>query len=106
MIQIVMNKGGGYSPFYVALEINQLILHNYMLDSRAEVNVIPYKVMNQLKITKTWQFGNVFVMDSRPIESKGVIENLKDEIDNLSGCRDTYECLGYWYSWCLGYALV
>ena len=41
MIQSVMNKGDGYPPFYVALEINQLILHNCMLDSRAEVNVMP-----------------------------------------------------------------
>ena len=27
MIQSVMNKGDGYPPFYVALEINPLILH-------------------------------------------------------------------------------
>ena len=32
MIQSVMNKGDKYPPFYVALEINQLILHNCMLD--------------------------------------------------------------------------
>ena len=35
MIQSVMNKGDEYPPFYVALEINQLILHNCMLDSGA-----------------------------------------------------------------------
>ena len=64
MIQSVMNKGDGYPPFYVALEIKQLILHNCMLDSGAEVNVMPYKVMNQLKLTTTRQFGNVCGMDS------------------------------------------
>ena len=77
MIQNVMNKGDGYPPFYVSLEINHLILHNCMLDSGAEVNVMPYKVMNQLELTTTRQFGNVCGMDSRPVESKGVIENLK-----------------------------
>ena len=39
-----MNNGGGYPPFYVALEINQLILHNLMLDYGAKVNAMPYKV--------------------------------------------------------------
>ena len=77
MIQSVMNKGEGYPTFYVALEINQLILHNFMLYSSSEVNVMPYKVMNQLELTTTRQFGNVCGMDSRPVESKGVIENLK-----------------------------
>ena len=77
MIQSVMNKGDGYPPFYVSLEINQLILHNCMLDSGVEVNVMPYKVMNQLELTTTQQFGNVCGMDSQPVESKGVIENLK-----------------------------
>ena len=33
--------------------------------------------MNQLELTTTHQFENVCGMESRPIESKGVIENLK-----------------------------
>ena len=48
-----------------------------MLDSGAEVNVMPYKVMNHLELTRTRQFGNVRGMDSWLVESKGVIENLK-----------------------------
>ena len=32
MIQSVMNKGDGHPHFHLALEINQLILHNCMLD--------------------------------------------------------------------------
>ena len=53
MIQSVMNKGDKYPPFYVALEVNQLILHNCMLDYGVEVNVMPYKVMNQVELTTT-----------------------------------------------------
>ena len=48
-----------------------------MLDFGVEVNATPYKVMNQLELTTIWQFGNVCGMDSRPVESKGVTENLK-----------------------------
>ena len=53
MIQSVINKGDGYLAFYVALQINQLVLHNCMLDSEAEVNMMQYKVMNQLELTTT-----------------------------------------------------
>ena len=53
MIQSVVNKGDGYPTFHVSLEINQLILHNSMLDYGSEVNVMPYKVMNQLELTTT-----------------------------------------------------
>ena len=67
MIQSVTNNGDGYPPFYVALEVNQLILHNCMLDSRAEVNIMSFKVINQLESTMTRPFGNVCGMDPRPI---------------------------------------
>ena len=53
MIQSVMNKGDGHPHFHLALEINQLILHNCMLDSGAEVNVMPFKVMDQLELATT-----------------------------------------------------
>ena len=77
MIQSVINNGDRYPPFYITLEINQLILHNCMLDSGVEVNSMPRKVMEQLELTTTSSFGNVCGIDSRPVESKGVIESLK-----------------------------
>ena len=45
MIQSVTSNGSGQPPFYIGLEINQLVLHNCMLDSGAEVNVMPLRVM-------------------------------------------------------------
>ena len=77
MIQRVTNNDDGYPPFYVSLEVKQLILHNCMLDSRDEVNIMSVKVINQLELTMTRPFGNVCGMDSCPVESKGVIENLR-----------------------------
>ena len=41
MIQSVTSSGDGHPPFYIALEINRLILHNCMLESRAYVNIMP-----------------------------------------------------------------
>ena len=67
MIQRVTNNDDGYPPFYVSLEVKQLILHNCMLDSRDEVNIMSFKVINQLESTMTRPFGNVCGMDPRPI---------------------------------------
>ena len=76
MIHSVTSNGDGHPPFYIALEINQLTLHNCMLNSRAEVNVMPLRVMEQLELRPSRKFNNVCGMDSRPVKSKGVIENL------------------------------
>ena len=56
MIQSVISNGSGYPPFYIALEINQLILHNCMLDLGVEVNVMPLRVMEQLELKPTTQY--------------------------------------------------
>ena len=46
MIQSVSSKSrDGYPPFFIALEVNGLILHNCMLDLGAKVNVMPVRVM-------------------------------------------------------------
>ena len=47
-----------------------------MLDSGAEVNIMPLRVMEQLELRPSRKFNNICGMDSRPVESKGVIENL------------------------------
>ena len=57
MIQSVSSKSrNGYPPFFIALEVNGLILHNCMLDSGAEVNVMPLRVMEQLELNVTGAF--------------------------------------------------
>ena len=76
MIQSVTSNGSGHPPFYIALEINQLNLHNCMLYLGAEVNVMPLRVMEQLELKPSRQFNNVCCMDSRTVKSKGIIENL------------------------------
>lgn len=63
-IHSVSGNSEGCAPFYIALEVNQLILHNFMLDSGAEVNVMPLRVMEQLELTPSSPFRNVCGMDS------------------------------------------
>jgi hypothetical protein len=39
-------KNGSHSPFIITLMINDLLLHNCMLDFGASTNVMSLKVMN------------------------------------------------------------
>lgn len=54
-------KNGGYAPFLLSLVINDLMLHNCMLDSRASSNVTPLRVMNQLELQITRPYRNVWL---------------------------------------------
>jgi hypothetical protein len=69
-------RNGAHSPFYVSLLINDLLLHNCMLDSGASTNVMSLKVMNQLGLQITWPYRNVCTMDSREIKVHGLIKDL------------------------------
>ena len=63
-------------PFYVSLLVDDLLLHNYMLDSGASSNEITRKVMEQLNLRITRPYHNVCAMDAREVEVVGIILNL------------------------------
>jgi hypothetical protein len=44
---------GAVSPFYISLNIHDLILHNAMLDSGASHNLMPKAVMEKLGLEVT-----------------------------------------------------
>jgi len=69
-------KEGSVPPFYISLHINDLVLHNCMLDPGASTNVMPLKVMNQLGLKVTRPYWKVCGIDSRNIEAHGLINNL------------------------------
>ena len=52
-------KSGGHPPFYLTLQINNLLLHNCMLDSGAAMNVIPLSIMKEMGLEITRPYGNV-----------------------------------------------
>jgi len=51
--------------------INNLLLHNCILDSRASTNVMALKVMSQLGLKITRPYRNVCGIDSRDIPGCG-----------------------------------
>ena len=66
-----------HPPFFASLKINDLLLHNYMYDSGASSNIITKNVMNMLNLKITRPYHNVCAMDSREIETHGIILNLQ-----------------------------
>jgi hypothetical protein len=66
-----------HPPFFVSLMINDLLLHNCMYDSGASSNIITKNVMEMLNLKVTRPYHNVCAMDSREIETHGIILNLQ-----------------------------
>jgi hypothetical protein len=63
--------------FFITLVINDLYLHNCILDSSAATNIMPLTIMKQLGLEITRPYRNVCNLDSKPIIFHGVIENLE-----------------------------
>jgi ribonuclease HI len=63
-------------PFFVSLEINDQWLHNCMYDSGASSNIITKGIMQRLGLKITRPYQNVCAMDSREIETHGIIIDL------------------------------
>jgi hypothetical protein len=63
-------------PFFVSLEINDQWLHNCMYDSGASSNIITKGIMQRLGLKVTRPYHNVCAMDSREIETHGIIIDL------------------------------
>jgi hypothetical protein len=59
------------------LLVNDMLLHNCMIDSGASTNVMPLKVMNQLGLKTTRPYRNVCAMDLREIKVLGLIKDLQ-----------------------------
>jgi hypothetical protein len=70
-------KNGGNAPFFITLIVNNLLLHNCMLDYGVSTNVMSLKVMNQLGLKTIIPYMNVCGIDSREIKFCGLIKDLK-----------------------------
>jgi hypothetical protein len=63
--------------FYLSLLMNDFILHNCILDSRASSNVMTKKVMEQLNLRISRPYHNICAMDSKKIQVHGLIKGLQ-----------------------------
>lgn len=68
---------GGHAPILLSLVVNDLILHNCVLDYGALANVMPLKVMNQLELQITRPYRNACGFESKSILVHGLIKDVK-----------------------------
>jgi hypothetical protein len=65
------------TPFLTSLLIDDLYLHNCMLDSESSVNMMSLKVMNQLGLEVTGPYTDVRRFESKGIKVYGLMEGLQ-----------------------------
>jgi hypothetical protein len=64
------------APFYISLNIHDLILHNAMLDSGASHNLMPKVVMEKLGLEVTRPYKDLHSFDSSKVKCIGLIKDL------------------------------
>jgi ribonuclease HI len=67
---------GEVAPFYISLNIHDLILHNAMLDSGASHNLMPKAVMEKLGLEVTRPYKDLHSFDSNKVKCIGLIKDL------------------------------
>jgi ribonuclease HI len=67
---------GDVAPFYISLNIHDLILHNSMLDSGASHNLMPKAVMEKLGLEVTRPYKDLHSFDSSKVKCIGLIKDL------------------------------
>ena len=67
---------GEVAPFYISLNIHELILHNAMLDSSASHNLMPKVVMEKLGLEVTRPYKDLHSFDSSKVKCIGLIKDL------------------------------
>ena len=71
------NTNLDHEPFLLTLAVNDLFLHNYMLDSGAFANIMLLKVMKQINLNITRKYKSVWGFNSKLVEVEGLIKGLK-----------------------------
>jgi hypothetical protein len=64
------------APFYITLNVDDQLLHNYMLDSGASHNVMPKTIMDRVGLELTRPYGDIYSFDSRRVKCMGMIKYL------------------------------
>jgi hypothetical protein len=66
---------GIVAPFYISLNIHDLILHNAILDSSASHNLMPKVVMEKLGLEVTRPYKDFHSFDSNKVKCIGLIKD-------------------------------
>lgn len=63
-------------PFYVSLNVHDLILHNSMLDSSSSHNLMSKVIMDKLGLDMIRPYKYIFSFDSSEVKCLGLIKDL------------------------------
>ena len=61
-------------PFYLSLNVHDMVVHNAMLDSGASLNLIPKGVVESLGLEVTRPYKYLYSFDSRKVKCLGMIK--------------------------------
>ena len=70
-------------PFYISLNIHDKVLHNYLLDSGASHNLMPKYVMDEIGLSITKPYHDLFSFDSIKVKCLGLIKYLVVNLSQL-----------------------
>jgi hypothetical protein len=73
---MVEDRDDSSPPFYTSLNINDKVLHNCLMDSRASHNLMPKTVMEELGLEITKAYHDLYSFDSRKVKYLGVIKDI------------------------------
>jgi hypothetical protein len=63
-------------PFYISLNVHEMILHNCFMDSGASHNVMPKVVMEELGLDITRPYQDLYSFDYKKFKCLGLIKDL------------------------------
>ena len=70
------NDASESPPFYITLTIHEQMIHNCLLDSRESHNLMPKAVMEDLGLSITKPYHDLYAFDSRAVKCLGVIKDM------------------------------
>ena len=70
-------------PFYLSLNVHDMIVHNAMLDFGASHNLIPKGVVESLGLEVTRPYKDLYSFDSRKVKCLGLIKNMVVNLTKL-----------------------
>ena len=65
---------GDVPPFFINLNIHEMVIHNAMLDSGASHNLIPKDIMENLGLDITRPYKELYSFDSKKFKCLGLIK--------------------------------
>lgn len=103
-LQTMRSNPSGHRLFYVTLEIEGLLLHNFMVDTRETSNVMPLKIMERSVLKVSHPYKKIYDFVSKIVTTHGLIQGQRSHLHahpNISFLMDIVVVdipITYWVS--------